>query len=486
MEPFLVVFEMLGPVVTRGALRRAGEAGEAAERARTKAVVAANPTCRRPCSMRMPVSRKAEPTKRSIAAARSSTPLLQRQRAVGRPQPVEAPSLGGRVLHRTCAACSAGHDDERPLARQAAPSQASAPRQAPSVVGEVLRSGGGRSLDARTRAYFEPRFGHDFGRVRVYDGALADASARSVSALAYTVGNDVVFRSGAFSPGTASGRRVLAHELVHVVQQRSSAGRGGAASGTLTVVPAADPSEREADRIADEVLGSGTTAVSTGALGGGRPLALARQLDGETEPDQEERLGVAAALPELRAEAEAGARAPAAADGMGGEVVHSTARTPEEDPRLRGSRAVPSATVVCLRKWQPCRAPYHPGTWAARMTYHCPRLVLPFGIILPGTTRPAYVTIPDEFIGKHSRTGRDMYRCRPRSSVNTRSIIADAAATGLTRSMLFPSQAACHAGFRVNLRLALEAMFRPSGGGRPAGIRVNHSPPGGSGIPFPC
>src|SRR5690606_25007570 len=88
MEPFLVVFEMLGPVVTRGALRRAGEAGEAAERARTKAVVAANPTCRRPCSMRMPVSRKAEPTKRSIAAARSSTPLLQRQRAVGRPQPV--------------------------------------------------------------------------------------------------------------------------------------------------------------------------------------------------------------------------------------------------------------------------------------------------------------------------------------------------------------------------------------------------------------
>jgi hypothetical protein len=52
--------------------------------------------------------------------------------------------------------------------------------------------------------------------------------------------------------------------------------------------------------------------------------------------------------------------------------------------------------------------------------------------------------------------------------------------------MLFPGQAACHAGFRANLWLALEAMFKPSGGGRPAGIRVNQTAPGGGGLPFPC
>jgi Domain of unknown function (DUF4157) len=89
---------------------------------------------------------------------------------------------------------------------------------APAIVGNVL-SAPGQPLDAATRAFFEPRFGHDFGRVRVHAGGMAEQSARDVNAVAYTVGHDVVFGAGRFAPGTHEGRRLIAHELSHVVQQ---------------------------------------------------------------------------------------------------------------------------------------------------------------------------------------------------------------------------------------------------------------------------
>jgi hypothetical protein len=65
----------------------------------------------------------------------------------------------------------------------------------------------------------EPRFGHDFSRVRVHADARAADSARAVNALAYTVGRDVVFGGGQYVPQSAAGLRLIAHELVHVVQQ---------------------------------------------------------------------------------------------------------------------------------------------------------------------------------------------------------------------------------------------------------------------------
>src|SRR5271157_3943975 len=83
---------------------------------------------------------------------------------------------------------------------------------APAIVAKVLQSSG-QPLDAATRAFFEPRFGHDFSRVRVHMDAQASASARAIHAQAYTVGQDMVFREGAFSCGAAEGRRLLAHEL---------------------------------------------------------------------------------------------------------------------------------------------------------------------------------------------------------------------------------------------------------------------------------
>ncbi len=97
---------------------------------------------------------------------------------------------------------------------------------APPVVHEVLRSPG-RPLDPATRAFMEPGFGHDFGRVRVHIGARAAESAEAVGALAYTVGENVVFGTGRYAPGMGEGRRLLAHELTHVVQQAPLPGSTG-------------------------------------------------------------------------------------------------------------------------------------------------------------------------------------------------------------------------------------------------------------------
>jgi len=88
----------------------------------------------------------------------------------------------------------------------------------PFIVHEVLRSPG-QTLDMETRAFMEPRFGHDFSHVRVHADKKATESAQAVNASAYTVGRDVVFGAGKYEPGTIAGNRLLAHELVHVVQQ---------------------------------------------------------------------------------------------------------------------------------------------------------------------------------------------------------------------------------------------------------------------------
>jgi len=87
---------------------------------------------------------------------------------------------------------------------------------------DAVLSSPGQPLDAATRAFFEPRFGHDFSRVRVHADQRAAQSARAVNALAYTVGSDVSFGTGQYRVNTAEGRRLLAHELAHVVQQESA------------------------------------------------------------------------------------------------------------------------------------------------------------------------------------------------------------------------------------------------------------------------
>jgi Domain of unknown function (DUF4157) len=94
--------------------------------------------------------------------------------------------------------------------------------EAPQSVQDVLQSPG-QPLDPVTRPYFERRFGHDFGQVRVHDDARAAESARHLKALAYTLGRDVVFSRGHYRPRSRQGSELLAHELAHVIQQE----RGG-------------------------------------------------------------------------------------------------------------------------------------------------------------------------------------------------------------------------------------------------------------------
>jgi hypothetical protein len=88
----------------------------------------------------------------------------------------------------------------------------------PPIVYEALRSPG-QPLDAETRAFFEPRFGHDFSGVRVHIDARAAESAQAVNARAYTMGQDIVFDKQEFAPEIAQGRQLIAHELTHVTQQ---------------------------------------------------------------------------------------------------------------------------------------------------------------------------------------------------------------------------------------------------------------------------
>jgi hypothetical protein len=80
------------------------------------------------------------------------------------------------------------------------------------------------------RAFFEPRFGQDFSRVRVHTDAAGADAARSVQARAYTYGPHIVFGAGEYAPATAQGKHLLAHELAHVVQQGAGAGTPGRAA----------------------------------------------------------------------------------------------------------------------------------------------------------------------------------------------------------------------------------------------------------------
>ena len=136
---------------------------------------------------------------------------------------------------------------------------AGGPATAPSIVHQVLRSPGA-PLDGGTRSALEPRFGHSFADVRVHADARAAESAEAVGAHAYTVGRDMVFGAGKYAPGAAGGRRLLAHELAHVVQQSGGGTTGLQASLAIGAVDA--PEEREADLAADAAVRGAPAAVS--------------------------------------------------------------------------------------------------------------------------------------------------------------------------------------------------------------------------------
>lgn len=140
-------------------------------------------------------------------------------------KPIVTPVSNG-ILPRACAcgkhSGNRGECDECKKKRQGmlqrAARNSSSVNEIPPIVHDVLRLPG-QPLDAKTRAFMEPRFGHDFSGVRVHTTPDAAESTKEVNALAYTVRQDIVFGPRQYEPHTTKGKRLLAHELTHVIQQ---------------------------------------------------------------------------------------------------------------------------------------------------------------------------------------------------------------------------------------------------------------------------
>jgi hypothetical protein len=181
-------------------------------------------------------------------------------------------------------------------------------RHAPSTVQDVLQSSG-QPLDAETRAFMEPRFGHNFSRVRIHTDQRAAQSAAAVNALAYTVGSKIVFGEGQYRPGTNSGKGLLAHELTHVIQQGSRMPNPGTA---LIIGTPNDPAEAAAERAA----GAAHQGMAIPALGISAPV-LRRQTPRMATLEDFDRMNPPSSGSTAAQQAEAPASAPAVAEPQG-------------------------------------------------------------------------------------------------------------------------------------------------------------------------
>jgi hypothetical protein len=155
----------------------------------------------------------------------------------------------------------------------------------PSPVHDVVSSGG-RPLEPDVRTDMETRLGADFGDVRVHDDGAAHRSAQSVNAHAYTVGSNIVFQRDKYDPGSDSGRTMLAHELTHVVQQRSGPVDGTPTSGGIKVSDPSDRFEREAAANAERVMAPAAPAQPTPSPA--PAAAVQRDVDEAPPPVQRE------------------------------------------------------------------------------------------------------------------------------------------------------------------------------------------------------
>ncbi|MFE6775585.1 DUF4157 domain-containing protein [Streptomyces sp. NPDC057702] len=182
------------------------------------------------------------------ARERSRTPHVLRAAVAGRTDVVGRSGMA--TLQR-----AVGNSAVRALVQRDAhdepPESAERPR---SSVHDVVSSGGGRSLDPETRTDMEARLGADFSDVRVHTDGAAHDSATEVGAHAYTVGTHVVFQRDAYDPSSHQGRTTLAHELTHVLQQRSGPVDGAEAPGGIRVSDPGDRFEREAAANAERVM----------------------------------------------------------------------------------------------------------------------------------------------------------------------------------------------------------------------------------------
>ncbi|HEY9328679.1 MAG TPA: DUF4157 domain-containing protein [Streptomyces sp.] len=187
----------------------------------------------------------------------ADTHHIFRAAATGRADVLGTAGLG--VLQRSVGNAALGPVLQR--SRAGTPEQSEEEPRSP--VHDVVSSGGGAPLDTETRTDLEARMGADFSDVRIHNDSSAHESAKGVGAHAYTVGNNVVFQRDAYDPSSPQGRTTLAHELTHVIQQRSGPVEGTEAPGGIRVSDPSDRFEREAVANADRVLADPDPAPAT-------------------------------------------------------------------------------------------------------------------------------------------------------------------------------------------------------------------------------
>ncbi|HEX8267918.1 MAG TPA: DUF4157 domain-containing protein [Pyrinomonadaceae bacterium] len=171
------------------------------------------------------------------------------------------------ILQRKCASCNthtvAGDNCDECANKEGVLQRKSSddPKisKVPPIVHEVLISSG-QPLDANTRAFMEPRFSRDFSHVRIHTDAKAAESAQAVNALAYTIGQNIVFNAAQYAPHSGKGRQLIAHELTHTIQQSG----GLSYLGGETMIGAPNTaSEREANRAAEEISKGSQISLTT-------------------------------------------------------------------------------------------------------------------------------------------------------------------------------------------------------------------------------
>lgn len=230
--------EELHPIQTKLRVNTPGDAFEREADRIADQVVGMNPSAHG-VTAPLPVTSLAAPVAQRKSTESASSPVFYAaHKSRGRAPPsfsnnIDRPQIDHYqgsaclpLLQRKCACsggvpCSQCEDEPEELAqRKPAPGAESQSTPGSDLLPQSL--GFGRPLDDSTCSFMEARFGADFSQVRIHDSAKAASAARSVNALAYTLGRDIVFGEGRYAPATADGKKLLAHELTHVLQQDAS------------------------------------------------------------------------------------------------------------------------------------------------------------------------------------------------------------------------------------------------------------------------
>lgn len=216
----------------------------------------------------LPIQRKASIGAIDDAFEREADAVADRVMRMAQPAPLAtAPISAAAPGIRRKRACE--EDEGRSVRRWRLP--ASDPAPLDSGLAERVAARHGTALAPQLRAWFEPRFGADFGAVRVHADADAALAARSVRARAYTLGRDIVFGAGEYAPATQAGRHLIAHELAHVVQQRGAA---RSLQRRAANCPASEPSPQKIITMDDFIALVRRVEASTST--GNDPIATAR------------------------------------------------------------------------------------------------------------------------------------------------------------------------------------------------------------------